>query len=190
MLSAASQSLTARDWSLGPLLGKFISLGILLSNPLSRGIVHITSDSTQGALVIDPRYLSHPLDLEIYARHMQFLEVFSSTEPFASTPIKPNGRTDGLKACRDDLEPAKEHIRRNASFMWHPCGACAMLPKETGGVVHERLRVYGTRKLRIVDTSVFPLIPRASIQSTVYAVAERAADLIKEDYWACYYGSK
>ena len=65
-----------------------------------------------------------------------------------------------------------------------------MLPKEKGGVVDERLRVYGTKKLRIIDASVMPLIPRANIQSSVYAVAERAADLIKEDYWACYFESK
>jgi choline dehydrogenase-like flavoprotein len=54
-----------------------------------------------------------------------------------------------------------------------------MLPSEKGGVVDEKLIVYGTTNLRIVDASIFPLIPRGSIQSTVYAVAERAADIIK-----------
>ncbi|PVH88171.1 GMC oxidoreductase [Cadophora sp. DSE1049] len=189
MLSAATQIAGARDYSLGNVLGKFISIVLLLSNPLSRGSVHITSASVNDAPSIDPRYLSHALDLEIYARHMQYLEELVTTEPFASALIKPNGRMTSLKSCKDDLEAAKEHIRRNATSMWHPTSTCAMLPKDQGGVVDERLRVYGTKKLRIVDASVMPLIPRANIQSSVYAVAERAADLIKEDYWACYYGS-
>jgi choline dehydrogenase-like flavoprotein len=54
-----------------------------------------------------------------------------------------------------------------------------MLPKEKGGVVDEKLVVYGTRNLRLVDASIFPLIPRGNIISTVYAVAEKAADIIK-----------
>jgi len=60
-------------------------------------------------------------------------------------------------------------------------GTCAMMPKELGGVVNERLMVYGTNNLRVVDASVIPLVPRGNIQSTVYAIAERAADIITED---------
>jgi choline dehydrogenase-like flavoprotein len=56
-----------------------------------------------------------------------------------------------------------------------------MLPKDKGGVVDSKLKVYGVENLRIVDASVFPLLPRANMQSLVYAVAERAADWIKAD---------
>lgn len=50
------------------------------------------------------------------------------------------------------------------------------------GVVDSTLRVYGTQNLRIVDSSAIPLISTANLQSTVYAFAERAADLIKETW--------
>ena len=66
--------------------------------------------------------------------------------------------------------------------MWHPTSTCAMLPRDKGGVVDERLRVWGTSRLRVVDASVMPIIPRANIQSSVYAVAERAEDIIRADY--------
>lgn len=56
-----------------------------------------------------------------------------------------------------------------------------MLPKEVGGVVDETLKVYGTTNVRVVDASVMPLQICGHLQATVYAVAERAADLIKAD---------
>jgi choline dehydrogenase-like flavoprotein len=57
-----------------------------------------------------------------------------------------------------------------------------MLPRKKGGVVDEKLKVYGVKGLRVVDASVMPLITRGNTQATVYAVAERAADLVKEDW--------
>ncbi|KAK7911443.1 hypothetical protein PG985_013924 [Apiospora marii] len=50
-----------------------------------------------------------------------------------------------------------------------------MLPlPEAGG----RLVAHGTRNLRLVDASVFPLITRPNPMATVYAVAAWAVDLI------------
>lgn len=54
-----------------------------------------------------------------------------------------------------------------------------MMPLELGGVVDANLTVYGTQNLRVVDTSVFPVIPGAHLQAVAYAVAEKAADIIK-----------
>lgn len=44
-----------------------------------------------------------------------------------------------------------------------------------------RLSVKGVERLRVVDASIMPIIPRGNIITTVYAVAERAADIISED---------
>jgi choline dehydrogenase-like flavoprotein len=65
---------------------------------------------------------------------------------------------------------------------YHPCETGAMMPERLGGVVDERLRVHGVGGLRVVDASVFPVILRGNIVSSVYAVAERAADLVMEDF--------
>lgn len=56
-----------------------------------------------------------------------------------------------------------------------------MMPKELGGVVDNRLRVYGTRNVRVVDASIIPFQVSGHLSSTVYAIAERAADMIKQD---------
>lgn len=65
---------------------------------------------------------------------------------------------------------------------FHSSCSCPMGKREEGGVVDAKLRVYGVKGLRIVDASVFPMIPATHISGTVYAVAERAADLVKETW--------
>lgn len=68
---------------------------------------------------------------------------------------------------------------------FHGTGTTSMLPLELGGVVDNRLRVYGTHNLRIVDAGIFPLVPAAHLQASVYAVSEkvRATHLIVRTIW-------
>lgn len=60
---------------------------------------------------------------------------------------------------------------------YHPCGSVAM-----GDALDSRLRVKGAQNLRVADASVFPNNVSGNIVSSVYAVAEKAADMIKEDW--------
>ena len=168
----------AKDYLQNLQPGNFISLGACQVHVFSRGMSHIVSNKISDAPNIDPRYLSHPLDLELLARHVQFLERLARSPPL-SDYIKPHGKRNHSKAYVEDLAAAKDYVRTTALSNYHPAGTCAMLPQDEGGVVDNRLIVYGTENVRVVDASMMPLIPRSNLQSTVYAVAERAADLIK-----------
>ena len=53
-----------------------------------------------------------------------------------------------------------------------------MMPESKGGLVDAKFRLYGVGDLRVVDASVFPLMPGGNLQTLVYV---RAADFIKED---------
>lgn len=165
---------------LNPVLPEnYISVLTILNHPFSRGSVHIASPSVSDKPIWDPKYLSHPLDLELLARNVQFVEKIIGTGPFQSA-VRPGGKRIP-DIVGDTLEKAKEIVRQRQLSVFHLAGSCAMLPREDGGVVNERLVVHGTRNIRVVDASVFPLEPVGNIQATVYAVAEKAADLIKED---------
>lgn len=50
------------------------------------------------------------------------------------------------------------------------------------GVVDERLKVYGVKGLRVADASVMPMQISAHLQATVYAIAEKGAHMILEDW--------
>lgn len=54
-----------------------------------------------------------------------------------------------------------------------------MMSRELGGVVDKDLKVYQTSNVRVVDASVLPLQVSGHLTSTLYAVAERASDLIR-----------
>lgn len=170
--------------------GNYITIVTMLMHPFSRGDIHIISGDPTEQPRVDPRYFSHPIDIEMLARALLYVRKIAKTEPLASM-LKPSGRqipprnsgATESSAVEEDLEDARRIARERLFTAFHPSGTCAMLPREEGGVVDSRLRVYGSANIRVVDASVFPIEPLGHVQSTVYAVAEKAADLIKED-WA------
>ena len=109
----------------------------------------------------------------------------TTTPPFAQS-FKPDGKVippnSFNRSSTPTLESAKETVRDSLMSHFHPVGSCAMLSRDKGGVVDDKLKVYGVKGLRVCDASIFPMAPRGNPISTVYAVAERGADLIKDDW--------
>jgi choline dehydrogenase-like flavoprotein len=109
-----------------------------------------------------------------------YMDKIAETEPLASL-LKKGGERLHTPERLTDLGKVQELCKELALSMYHVSGSCAMMPREDGGVVDSHLRVYGSANIRVVDASIFPLVPRGNIQATVFAVAEKAADIIKED---------
>lgn len=171
------------DGSMGapaPGSDKYISVAILLSHPLSTGSVHVASADSAAPPTIDPRLLSHPLDAEVLARHLIHLDqTITSASPLAGKLISDGKRRPAAKL--DNLAAAKRFLRESATGAYHYTSSCAMMSKDLGGVVDDKLRVYGTKNLRVCDASVIPILPRSNPQATVYGVAEHAVSIIQSE---------
>ncbi|MCJ1429295.1 hypothetical protein MMC29_007208 [Sticta canariensis] len=152
------------------------SLTVSVMHPFSRGTCSINSPDPFEPPIIDPRWLSNPVDRQVLIEALRFnrriLATPSMLELQAAQFVPP------IDADEDALNRV---INNGIRTEFHPSGTCAMLPLEHGGVVDAHLRVWGTRNLRVVDASIFPLVPAAHLQAVVYGVAEKAADIIKSD---------
>ena len=98
-------------------------------------------------------------------------------QPLASL-LKVYGRRNSPDLDLGDLEAVKQYLRSTAISNWHPVGTCAMMPRDNGGVVDEKLIVHGMANLRVADASIFPITTSGNPLTSVYAVGEKAADLI------------
>ncbi|KAG0124293.1 hypothetical protein HOY82DRAFT_617978 [Tuber indicum] len=152
--------------------------GAILSvmHPLSRGTVTTTSSSLlAGIPAINTGHLTHPLDTKIFIETLRY-----TRKIIATNEMRELGLVEVLPGAEVNTdEQLEKAIRDGSGYMYHMTGTCSMMKRELGGVVDKDLRVYGVKNLRVVDASVQPLIPAAHVQATIYAVAEKAADLIK-----------
>ncbi|KAL4812706.1 hypothetical protein BDW67DRAFT_188389 [Aspergillus spinulosporus] len=161
----------------GPPVGHNACYSIVVSNmyPLSRGSVHVQTSNPLDPPVIDPGFLSHPVDLDVLTSGIAFADrVFQSplVKNHVRRRVSPPPELNLL-----NLDEVREFVRNHIVPYHHALGTCAM-----GQVVDERLRVKGVRSLRVVDASVIPMQVSAAIMATVYAIAEKASDIIKEEF--------
>lgn len=151
-----------------------VSLLVCLEHPLSRGTIHITSADPMQHPRIDPGYFTNPADAKIMAEGIKWMDKITQrpvmNKSLGERVLPPQ------KASIEKEEERVDYVRNHISTQYHLIGTCTM-----GEVVDERLKVKGVSKLRVVDASVFPTHVSGNIMATTYAVAEKSADIIKED---------
>jgi choline dehydrogenase-like flavoprotein len=152
---------------------------ITLVKPLSRGSVSLNSTNVLKSPLIDWKAFTFPSDIEIMIAALRINRKFIASE--AMQELRPVETVPGANITTDgELRAAlRQQVVPTYS---HPCCTCAMMKLELGGVVDAQLKVHGVENLRVVDASIMPLIPATHTSATVYAVAEKAADIIKE-FW-------
>ncbi|WNK19085.1 choline dehydrogenase [Halomonas piscis] len=70
-------------------------------------------------------------------------------------------------------------IRDNAETAYHPCGTCRMGEDELA-VTDGQGRVHGVDGLRVVDASLFPVIPTGNLNAPTIMLAEKIADRVRD----------
>lgn len=156
--------------------------------PFSRGSVHVTSPDAFAPPTLDPNYFAVPIDMDFQVasmrtnrrlfRHMSKQPGFEQGENVPGTDLVPDNENnyDAWRAWILGLE-GKGYGFGTVS---HPIGTCSMMPHADGGVVGPRFSLYGATNVRIVDASILPVQVSAHLSSTLYGLAEFAADMIRD----------
>lgn len=147
---------------------------VSLMQPFSRGTVRLASASPDAAPLVAPRYLTDPSDLDAITRGLDIAREIpraTALKPWLAQEIAPG---PGV------MDNAALRAYANASVLScnHPVGTCRIGTDDLA-VVDPELRVHGVSGLRVADASVMPSIVSANTNATVYAIAERAAELIR-----------
>ncbi|HEU5419048.1 MAG TPA: GMC family oxidoreductase N-terminal domain-containing protein [Streptosporangiaceae bacterium] len=157
-----------------------LSVLITLVSVGSRGKIRLRSNDPRHKPAIDPAYLSDMSDFDPLLRAIALARQIAAQKPLR-------------KICEPELEPGSDldsegelldWIRANITTIYHPVGTCAMggdsklAASRLTSVVDTELKVRGVERLRVVDASVMPTVPRGNTNAPTIAIAERAADLI------------
>lgn len=145
-----------------------LSSGPVLLTPRSRGSVLLSSEDPTAKPTIVHNYFADEADLDTVVAGLRIcLDICrqQALEPYTEQWFRaPDSESDA------DL---REYARRYTHSLFHPSGTCAI-----GKVVDSSLRVLGVDGLRVVDTSVMPLVGRGNLNAAAIVLAEKAADLV------------
>lgn len=144
--------------------------------PQSRGSVHLKSADIATHPAIKPNYLSNEADRQVAVQSIKLtrhIVAQQALEKYRPEEFKPGG----------DYQSDEELVRMAgdiATTIFHPVGT-AKMGQDNLAVVDPRLKVHGVKGLRIVDGSVMPTITSGNPNSPIIMIAEKAADMIRED---------
>jgi choline dehydrogenase len=153
-----------------------MTCGCTQLRPASRGWVRARSSDPAETPEIQPNYLADLIDRDALVAGMRVVRRIFAAAPlarFCEAEILP-----GLASASDDDLLA--HARVTGSTIYHPIGSCKM-GIDPMAVVDHRLRVPGIDGLRVVDASIMPTMPSGNTYAATIMVAEKAADMIRED---------
>ena len=144
--------------------------------PTSRGSVRIKSPDPRVPPAIRPNYLSTPEDRAAAAAAIRLTRRICAAEPLARYIIE-EFRPGSQVQSDADLVKAAGDI---GTTIFHPVATCKM-GTDPMAVVDPRLRAHGLVGLRIVDASIMPTITSGNTNAPTIMIAEKAADMIRED---------
>jgi len=146
--------------------------------PASRGYVRIKSPDPRAAPAINPRYLSAEEDRKVAVDALRITRRIAAQPALAR--FQPEEFLPGSAFQTDD---EMVHAAGNiGTTIFHPVSTCKMgRADDPTAVVDARLRVSGLGQLRIVDASIMPTITSGNTNSPALMIAEKGAQMIRED---------
>ncbi|KAF8883622.1 aryl-alcohol-oxidase from pleurotus Eryingii [Gymnopilus junonius] len=166
-----------------PATGNFMSISAIMytPGPISRGSVNLTSSDPFSRPIVDAGLLLSPTDVPLLRAGVRSILQFASAKAFSNYILGPADPSQpGVNATDEEIEA---YLRANARSAYHVVGTSSMSKVGAAdGVVDPDLKLKKVSGVRVVDASILPFAPAGHTQAATYALAERAADLIKADF--------
>lgn len=144
--------------------------------PTSRGSIHAATRDPEAAAAFKPNYRATEADRTAMVDAVRVVRRWAA-QPQLAAIIAEETMPGPLFDTDAQIMDAYD---RFGTCGYHAVGSCRM-GKDEGSVVDPRTRVRGVEGLRVVDTSIMPMIPAGNTQGPTMAMAWRAADLILAD---------
>jgi choline dehydrogenase len=156
-------------------LDKFsgFTFGVTVLQPRSRGTVHIKSRDPLAQAAMDPQYLSHEADAQLFLEGMRLarrVAEMPSLKPLVVRETRPGPEVQDDAALLD-------YMRGAIQTSWHMVGTCKM-GTDAQAVVDPQLRVRGIAGLRVIDSSICPTIPSSNTNIPAIAIGEKGSDMM------------
>lgn len=134
----------------------YAELNAAVVSPLSRGNISIQSPNMTTPPLINPNWLTHPADVELAVqssrRLRQMWKVLADQGLTVGQEYLPGANVTADAEIID-------HIRQSLIQAWHAAATCKMgVAQDPMAVVDSSARVFGTKRLRVVDISAFPFL--------------------------------
>ena len=144
--------------------------------PDSRGSIHIKSPVPGSEPAIRPSFLSAQTDRDATVAGMQIARKIMQHPSIAKYVAFENNPGDKVQTYDEWLDFA----RHTGQTTYHVIGTCKM-GSDPMAVVDDRLRVHGIAGLRVIDASVMPTVTSGNTNAPTIMIAEKGADMIKQD---------
>jgi choline dehydrogenase-like flavoprotein len=140
------------------------------------GRVSLASANPADAPLIDPNFLSHPDDLELFVNSVKI------ARRIIASPLldRYRGAERYSEHARTDDE-IRQIVRERADTNYHPVGSCKM-GVGVMAVVDPQLRVHGIDGLCVVDASIMPTLIGGNTCAPNVMIGEKGAQMIKDQY--------
>lgn len=153
--------------------------------PKSRGYLVLNTTKPYGPPVIYANYFTNPEDIKAITEGARLTNRLVETKAFQKAGFTATKISAPLCDYLEyDTLPYYECLAKNyTGIIHHQVSTCKMGPKsDPGAVVDPRLRVHGIRRLRVIDASIMPILPRGNTLTPTLMIAEKGSDMIKEDW--------